>query len=59
MFQNCNSLEYLNMQIFKVNNLTSFISVFQNCHSLKEINISNFDLSNIKSIRNLFDVVLI
>ena len=54
MFYGCNSLEYINANIFKVNKVTNLSYTFANCNNLKELNLSNFIIENVKELSGTF-----
>ena len=55
MFENCRSLEYINMKIFKENKLKNLNFVFSNCKSLKEIDLSYFETKFITEAKGTFE----
>jgi len=54
MFQYCRSLEYIDTNIFIIDNVLSFNYIFDGCYSLKEINLSHFETKNIKTLKGTF-----
>ena len=54
MFSGCNSLKYLNIEIFNTIKVTSLNNTFANCQSLQEIDLSNFEFKNIKDLMKSF-----
>ena len=42
MFENCESLEFLDLSSFKKNNIVTTLSMFEGCTSLKSLDLSSF-----------------
>ena len=56
MFQNCYSLESLDISGFDTANVTNMSNMFNSCYSLTALDISSFDTSGISSGSNLNDM---
>lgn len=54
MFQNCESLEALDLSTFNTENVTSMYGMFQSCKSLKSLNLSSFNTSKVKQMGYMF-----
>ena len=54
MFDECSSLNKLNVSNFNTNNVGNMSYMFYNCSSLKELNLSNFNTSNAIDIKGMF-----
>ena len=54
MFYRCESLEYINTKIFKVNKVTNLSYTFAECDELQELNLSNFETENVLDLRYAF-----
>ena len=54
MFSGCNSLKYINTEIFNTIKVTSLNNTFANCQSLQEIDLSHFEFKNIKDLMKSF-----
>ncbi len=54
MFQNCESLEALDLSTFNTENVTNMYGMFQSCTSLKSLNLSSFNTSKVKQMRYMF-----
>ena len=54
MFQNCESLEALDLSTFNTENVTSMYGMFQSCTSLKSLNLSSFNTSKVKQMGYMF-----
>ena len=54
MFYHCNSLENINLEIFKENNLTNLNNAFAECESLKSLDLSSFDFTKVENASNMF-----
>lgn len=54
MFQNCESLEALDLSTFNTENVTSMYGMFQFCKSLKSLNLSSFNTSKVKQMGYMF-----
>ena len=54
MFQNCESLEALNLSTFNTENVTNMYGMFQFCKSLKSLNLSSFNTSKVKQMEYMF-----
>ena len=50
MFQNCSSLQELDVSSFNTSNVTNMSGMFQNCSSLQELDLSNFNTLNVTSM---------
>ena len=55
MFNNCWSLEELDVSGWNVSTVTNIGSMFSNCWSLKELDISNWHAGNATAVNNMFD----
>lgn len=56
MFNNCSSIESIDLSMLDVSNITNVSSMFKNCSSLINVNISNLSsATNINKISNMFD----
>lgn len=54
MFQNCESLEALDLSTFNTENVTSMYGMFDSCKSLKSLNLSSFNTSKVKQMGYMF-----
>lgn len=54
MFQDCESLEALNLSTFNTENVTNMYGMFQFCKSLKSLNLSSFNTSKVKQMEYMF-----
>ena len=54
MFYHCNSLENINLEIFRKHNLTNLKEAFANCESLKSLDLSSFDFTKVENASNMF-----
>lgn len=54
MFQNCESLEALDLSTFNTENVTNMYGMFESCTSLKSLNLSSFNTSKVKQMRYMF-----
>lgn len=54
MFQNCESLEALDLSTFNTENVTNMYGMFQFCTSLKSLNLSSFNTSKVKQMGYMF-----
>lgn len=54
MFNNCKSLEYLDISGFNTTKVTSISYTFQGCSSLKELQLGSWDVSGIGSMNSTF-----
>lgn len=54
MFQNCESLEALDLSTFNTENVTNMYGMFQSCTSLKSLNLSSFNTSKVKQMGYMF-----
>lgn len=54
MFQNCESLEALDLSTFNTENVTNMYGMFQFCKSLKSLNLSSFNTSKVKQMEYMF-----
>lgn len=55
MFQDCKSLEELDISSFSTDKVVDMSSMFIRCINLKKLDISNFDIRNVRSMGNIFD----
>ena len=62
MFQNCNSLTYLNLSNFDTLLVTNMVNMFDGCSNLKYLNIQNFKenepLNNTNMFQNTLDNII-
>lgn len=54
MFQDCESLEALDLSTFNTENVTNMYGMFQFCKSLKSLNLSSFNTSKVKQMGYMF-----
>ena len=54
MFQNCISLEYINLGNWNTSNLKYMNSMFNNCKNLKSIDLSSWNVKNVWDMNSLF-----
>lgn len=54
MFQDCESLEALDLSTFNTENVTNMYGMFQFCKSLKSLNLSSFNTSKVKQMEYMF-----
>lgn len=54
MFQNCESLEALDLSTFNTENVTNMYGMFESCKSLKSFNLSSFNTSKVKQMGYMF-----
>lgn len=54
MFQDCESLEALDLSTFNTENVTNMYGMFQFCTSLKSLNLSSFNTSKVKQMGYMF-----
>lgn len=54
MFQNCESLEALDLSTFNTENVTNMFGMFDSCKSLKSLNLSSFNTSKVKQMGYMF-----
>ena len=54
-FQNCTSLEYVNLSNLVTNKVKHMDKMFYNCISLTSLNLSNFDTSQVTLMESMFD----
>lgn len=54
MFQNCESLEALDLSTFNTENVTNMFGMFESCKSLKSLNLSSFNTSKVKQMGYMF-----
>ena len=54
MFYNCSSLNYVNLEDLKTNNVTSMNIMFNGCSSLKSLDLSHLDTHNVTTMSWLF-----
>ena len=50
----CSSLERLNFNNFKTNNVTNMRYMFSECSLLKELNLNNFNANNVTDMSFMF-----
>lgn len=55
MFQQCSSLESLDLSSFKTGNVTNMEQMFSHCSKLKSLNVSSFDTRNVRSMFLMFN----
>ena len=56
MFQNCNSIEYLDLSSFNTSNVTNMSRMFKKCYKLKQIKgINNFNISKVTDKDEMFE----
>ena len=55
LFEDCNSLSYIDLSHFNSKNVTNVYGMFLNCTSLTNINLTNFNTQNVKIFRSMFD----
>lgn len=55
IFNECYSLEEIDVSNWNVSKITSFSSLFSNCWSLKNINVSNWDTSSCTNFASMFN----
>lgn len=54
MFQNCESLEALDLSTFNTENVTNMFGMFDSCKSLKSLNLSSFNTRKVKQMGYMF-----
>ena len=54
MFNECDSLETVDLSHFDTSSVTSMFGMFKNCSSLKELDLSSFDTRNVDSMGYMF-----
>ena len=54
MLSNCNSIENINLDIFKTDLVTNMNEMFNGCSKLKKLNIASFDTYFVNSMYHLF-----
>ena len=54
MFNNCISLNNINLVSFNTINVTNMSAMFSGCHSLRELNLSNFNTINVTNMNMMF-----
>lgn len=54
MFQDCESLEALDLSTFNTENVTSMYAMFNSCKSLKSLNLSSFNTSKVTLMGYMF-----
>ena len=54
MFNECSSLEKLDLNNFNTSKVTNMENMFSNCSSLTNLDLSNFDTSNVTNMKNMF-----
>lgn len=55
MFQDCESLEALDLSTFNTENVTSMYAMFNSCKSLKSLNLSSFNTSKVTLMGFMFN----
>ena len=55
MFNNCYSLQSLNLSSFNTAAVTSMSNMFYNCYTLQSLNLSSFNVSAVTSMVNMFN----
>ena len=55
MFQDCESLEALDLCTFNTENVTNMYGMFESCTSLKSLNLSSFNTSKVKQMEYMFN----
>lgn len=55
MFQDCESLEALDLSTFNTENVTNMYGMFESCKSLKSLNLSSFNTSKVKQMGYMFN----
>lgn len=55
MFQDCESLEALDLSTFNTENVTNMYGMFESCKSLKSLNLSSFNTSKVKQMEYMFN----
>lgn len=55
MFQDCESLEALDLSTFNTENVTNMYGMFESCTSLKSLNLSSFNTSKVKQMEYMFN----
>ena len=54
MFQECDSLESLDLRTFDTSNVKKMVQMFYDCNLLTDIDLSNFDTENLESMTYMF-----
>ena len=54
MFDNCDTIEYINFTNFKTSSVTDMSNMFKGCKSLKSLNLESFDTSSVTDMSNMF-----
>ena len=54
MFQDCESLEALDLSTFNTENVTNMYAMFNSCKSLKSLNLSSFNTSKVNYMGSMF-----
>ena len=54
MFNNCNSLEELDLSRWNVSNVINMNSMFEDCSSLEELDLSRWNVSNVTDMESIF-----
>ena len=57
LFNNCSSLNSLNLSNFNTNNVKYMSFMFCNCSSLNSLNLSNFNTNNVTDMNNMFEQI--
>lgn len=55
MFQDCESLEALDLSTFNTENVTNMYGMFESCKSLKSLNLSSFNTSKVTLMVHMFN----
>lgn len=55
MFQDCESLEALDLSTFNTENVTNMYGMFESCKSLKSLNLSSFNTSKVTLMAYMFN----
>ena len=55
MFQNCYSLQSLNLSSFNTTSVTNMTSVFQSCSSLQSVSLSSFNTAAVTTMTSMFN----
>ena len=54
MFEDCTSLEEINLSNFSTNNITDMNCMLYYFSSLKELNLSKFNTNNVRNMKMMF-----
>lgn len=55
MFENCYSIETIDLSSFNTSKVTGMYDMFQNCYNLKNVNLSSFDTSKVTGFSSMFE----